>query len=87
MRTRQYGTSDRTSWAAIVLLVVGVGTLAAAVLHPAVAVIEAGSVQAVSGSETLVLVPGEVVVQSTGLVLVSVASTVIGLALAIVKLA
>jgi hypothetical protein len=81
----------RTSLWALLLLVVGIGSLVVAVLHPAVAVIEAASPAAVAGNasagESASLLPGPIAVESGGLLLVSVAATLIGTALALARLA
>jgi hypothetical protein len=80
----------RTSLWALVLLVVGVGSLVAAVLHPTVAVIESATPAAVTGNATAgdpaSLLPGPIAVESGGLLLVSVAATLIGLALALARM-
>lgn len=80
----------RTSLWALVLLLAGVGSLVAAVLHPTVAVIEAASPAAVAGNasagEPTSLLSGPVAVESGGLLLVGVAATLIGLALALARL-
>jgi hypothetical protein len=80
--------TERSSIPGLLLLTVGIVTLAVAVIHPAVTVVDTVATGVVSGaSPAIVVLPETVLAESGGLLLISVAATVLGLAMSVARVA